>query len=78
MAKRNPSIVAVVAAFTLVSSLVTATPALADQVTEIPMAAPEVESTAADPVVPTVPEGDFSVDEADLSTGDLAHDRHLR
>lgn len=68
MAKRNLAIVAVVAAFTLVSTVVTATPALAAQVAEVPLPAPEVQSTAADPVAPTVPEGDFSVDETDLST----------
>jgi large repetitive protein len=56
------------AAFTLVAPLVPATPALAADGSDVPAPLPVVESTAADPVVPTVPAGDFSVDEDDLST----------
>lgn len=56
------------AAFALVAPLVPATPALAVGVADIPAPLPVVESTAADPVLPTIPAGDFSVDEDDLST----------
>jgi hypothetical protein len=68
LARRYFVVVAMFAAFTLVAPLVPATPALAADGSDVPAPLPVVESTAADPVLPTIPAGDFSVDAGDLST----------
>jgi hypothetical protein len=64
------SVVAAVASAALVVTMVV--PAEGAELADPPSVLPAVDSTAAEPGVPTVPEGDFSLVDGDLSVGDLA------
>ncbi len=64
------SVVAAVASAALVVTMVV--PAHGAELADPLVVLPAVDSTAAEAGVPTVPEGDFSLDEGDLSVGDLA------
>jgi hypothetical protein len=63
------SVVAAVASAALVVTMVV--PAEGAELAAPPVVLPAVDSTAAEPVAPTVPDGDFSLVDGDLSVGDL-------